>query len=177
MELWVECRAVRARANTHRSSPDVGAAVRRRGPKSGAWNARQAPRTPLNSTKKADGRVHVCTAGGSSRSLARTPEQWRAGPIVAIKAPMDTKEANPSAHIPGQSPSSPLGDRGRGDKTWVPPAGEQGISNRVNDDDPEAAEAPDPGNTVERGGEVRPDSAGKGSERDTARHERGIPED
>jgi hypothetical protein len=28
----------------------------------------------------------------------------------------------------------PLGDRGRGNETWTPPAGEQGISNRPDDE-------------------------------------------
>jgi hypothetical protein len=31
----------------------------------------------------------------------------------------------------------PQGDRGQGQRSWTPPAGEQGISNRPDDDDPE----------------------------------------
>ncbi len=34
-----------------------------------------------------------------------------------------------------QDRNEPLGDRGQGDKTWTPPAGEQGLSNRADDDD------------------------------------------
>jgi hypothetical protein len=45
-------------------------------------------------------------------------------------------DQNPSAHVPEQGPADPLGDRGHGDKTWTPEPGEQGISNRVNDEEP-----------------------------------------
>jgi hypothetical protein len=37
----------------------------------------------------------------------------------------------------------PLGDRGQGRETWVPPPGEQGISNRPADDDETAADEED----------------------------------
>jgi hypothetical protein len=47
---------------------------------------------------------------------------------------MDIKETNPSANIPKQPPDAPRGDRGS-EKTWEPPAGEQGISNREGDED------------------------------------------
>jgi hypothetical protein len=47
---------------------------------------------------------------------------------------MDIKETNPGANSPKQQPTAPLGDRG-GDKTWEPPAGEQGISNREGDEE------------------------------------------
>jgi hypothetical protein len=40
---------------------------------------------------------------------------------------------NPSAGSPQQGDSEPLGDRGRGDKTWSPEQDEQGISNREGD--------------------------------------------
>lgn len=33
--------------------------------------------------------------------------------------------------------SEPLGDQGHGQKSWTPPAGEQGISNRPNDAEPD----------------------------------------
>jgi hypothetical protein len=46
---------------------------------------------------------------------------------------MDSKYTNPNANVPEQDPEEPLGDRGRGDKTWSPPADEQGISNRPGD--------------------------------------------
>jgi hypothetical protein len=46
---------------------------------------------------------------------------------------MDSKDHNPSAHVPAQTDEDPKGDRGRGDKTWTPPADEQGISNRRGD--------------------------------------------
>jgi hypothetical protein len=47
---------------------------------------------------------------------------------------MDIKETNPNANIPQQQPDAPLGDRGN-EKTWEPPKGEQGISNREGDED------------------------------------------
>jgi hypothetical protein len=34
---------------------------------------------------------------------------------------------------PRQTTDEPLGDRGQGDRTWSPPEGEQGISNRPDD--------------------------------------------
>ena len=46
---------------------------------------------------------------------------------------MDIKETNPSANVPKQQPDAPLGDRGK-EKTWEPPQGEQGISNREGDE-------------------------------------------
>ena len=46
---------------------------------------------------------------------------------------MDSKDHNPSANVPAQTDEDPKGDRGRGDKTWTPPADEQGISNRPGD--------------------------------------------
>jgi hypothetical protein len=49
---------------------------------------------------------------------------------------MDIKETNPSANIPKQQPDAPRGDRGK-EKTWEPPQGEQGISNREGDEDSE----------------------------------------
>jgi hypothetical protein len=47
---------------------------------------------------------------------------------------MDSKDHNPSANVPAQTDEDPKGDRGRGDKTWTPPADEQGISNRPGDE-------------------------------------------
>jgi hypothetical protein len=47
---------------------------------------------------------------------------------------MDIKETNPSAHIPKRQPDAPLGDRGS-EKTWEPPKGAQGISNRDGDEE------------------------------------------
>ena len=41
---------------------------------------------------------------------------------------------NPSANVPRQTPDEPMGDRGQGDKTWSPNQGEQGISNRADDE-------------------------------------------
>lgn len=52
---------------------------------------------------------------------------------------MDIKEANPNANVPKQRENEPLGDQGH-EKTWEPPAGEQGISNRADD---EATDEPD----------------------------------
>jgi hypothetical protein len=46
---------------------------------------------------------------------------------------MDIKETNPGASAPKQQPDGPLGDQGS-EKTWKPPQGEQGISNRPDDE-------------------------------------------
>ncbi len=47
---------------------------------------------------------------------------------------MDIKETNPRANSPKQQPNAPRRGRGR-DKTWEPPEGEQGISNREGDEE------------------------------------------
>jgi hypothetical protein len=47
---------------------------------------------------------------------------------------MDRKNTNPSANVPSPSKDEPFGDHGRGDKTWTPEEGEQGISNRPDDE-------------------------------------------
>ena len=57
-----------------------------------------------------------------------------AGMSLARLWRMDIKETNPSANIPKQQINTPLGDRGD-EKTWEPPEGEQGISNREGDED------------------------------------------
>ena len=57
---------------------------------------------------------------------------------------MNDKKRNPSGNVPTQLPQEPLGDRGQRDKTWTPAEGEQGISNRVMDEDPEAETNTDP---------------------------------
>jgi hypothetical protein len=57
---------------------------------------------------------------------------------------MNQKEKNRSANVPTPLPEELLGDRGRGDKTWSPAQGDQGISNRVMDEDPEAEAETDP---------------------------------
>jgi hypothetical protein len=38
----------------------------------------------------------------------------------------------------------PLGDLGKGHETWKPPAGEQGMSNRPDDEGPETGGTPSP---------------------------------
>ena len=48
------------------------------------------------------------------------------------------QKKTPSANVPRQNAEEPLGDRGKGDKTWSPEQGEQGISNREGDEDPDA---------------------------------------
>ena len=55
---------------------------------------------------------------------------------------MDNKNENREA--PQGDDSKPLGDLGERGKTWSPEQGEQGISNRVGDEDPEAEDASDP---------------------------------
>jgi hypothetical protein len=47
------------------------------------------------------------------------------------------QEKTPSANVPRQDAEEPLGDRGKGEKTWSPEQGEQGISNRVGDEEPD----------------------------------------
>ena len=47
------------------------------------------------------------------------------------------KLTNPNANVPEQEPNEPVGDRGKGDKTWSPGQGEQGLSNRVGDEETE----------------------------------------
>jgi hypothetical protein len=49
------------------------------------------------------------------------------------------KQERREAHVqnpetPRQADNEPLGDRGGGDRTWTPPDGEQGISNRPDDE-------------------------------------------
>jgi hypothetical protein len=46
-----------------------------------------------------------------------------------------SKQTEPNTDTPAQKPVEPLGDRGKGDKTWSPEQGEQGISNRVGDEE------------------------------------------
>ena len=48
---------------------------------------------------------------------------------------MNIKDHNPSANVPKQTADEPRGDKGGDDKTWSPEDGEQGISNRVEDED------------------------------------------
>jgi hypothetical protein len=47
---------------------------------------------------------------------------------------MNRKDTNPSANVPLARPDEPRGDRGQGNTTWIPDSGEQGISNRADDD-------------------------------------------
>lgn len=55
------------------------------------------------------------------------------GARFAWMAGMDIKQTNPNANVPKQRENEPLGDQGH-EKTWEPPAGEQGISNRADDE-------------------------------------------
>jgi hypothetical protein len=66
---------------------------------------------------------------------------------------MDNKDNNPNANVPEQSADEPLGDRGTGDRTWSPPEGEQGISNRVEDEDDSAFIDEDEDSDEDEGGE------------------------
>lgn len=47
---------------------------------------------------------------------------------------MNSKRTNPQANVPAQRDDEPAGDGGRADRTWMPPSGEQGISNRPDDE-------------------------------------------
>ena len=100
---------------------------------------------------------------------------------------MDGKDRNPTANVPAQTDEDPKGDRGRGDKTWAPPAEEQGISNRPGDESEsiEGSAAPrrslgrdevNKPQKVERGGEVQPDKKDKHSDANIQRDKYGIPE-
>ena len=47
---------------------------------------------------------------------------------------MKNQSETPNTNVPRNSPLDPLGDRGQGDRTWTPEEGEQGISNRPDDE-------------------------------------------
>jgi hypothetical protein len=66
----------------------------------------------------------------------------RCGTWLADSVAMDKK--NPNRGAPQGDESEPLGDLGERGETWSPEQGEQGISNRVGDKDPEAEDASDP---------------------------------
>jgi hypothetical protein len=46
---------------------------------------------------------------------------------------MNSKTTNPQPNVREQRDDEPEGDLGHGGKTWKPPSGEQGISNREDD--------------------------------------------
>jgi len=48
---------------------------------------------------------------------------------------MDKNVTNPRKDLPTNRSEEPLGDLGSRGKTWTPRNGEQGISNRENDED------------------------------------------
>ena len=52
---------------------------------------------------------------------------------------------DPNRKAPQSDESEPLGELGERGKTWSPEQGEQGISNRVADEDPEDQDVSDPG--------------------------------
>jgi hypothetical protein len=47
---------------------------------------------------------------------------------------MNFEYTSPQANVPVQRDDEPAGDRAHADKTWMPPSGEQGISNRPDDE-------------------------------------------
>lgn len=53
---------------------------------------------------------------------------------------MTDNKKNPAGNVPRQHDDEPRGDLG-GEKTWEPPEGEQGISNRADDEDAEEDQA------------------------------------
>jgi hypothetical protein len=70
------------------------------------------------------------TAGSEAlddAAMRERPEQPKQGEL------MDRRDTNPSANVPAAETDEPRGDRGQGDKTWTPDSGEQGISNRADD--------------------------------------------
>ena len=58
------------------------------------------------------------------------------------------------------SDDEPLGDLGKGHETWKPPAGEQGISNRPDDDGTDTDNNPSPLNVEEQQDDPPPDDEG-----------------
>ena len=64
------------------------------------------------------------------------------GTCLAVVKGMDNK--HPQRPAPQGEESEPLGDLGERGKTWSPEQHEQGISNRVGDEDPEAEHPTDP---------------------------------
>jgi hypothetical protein len=48
---------------------------------------------------------------------------------------MKIKDHDPNVNAPKQSADEPRGDRGSDDKTWSPETDDQGILNRVEDED------------------------------------------
>ena len=62
------------------------------------------------------------------------------GTLLAVLRPGGSMRKQTSANVIRQDAERPLGDRGKGDKTWSPEEGEQGISNRIGDEDLDAAE-------------------------------------
>jgi hypothetical protein len=60
--------------------------------------------------------------------------------IKALRRAPSRERLSHQPDVPGQHPDDPKGDRGHSDKTWSPEEGEQGISNRP-DDDPDAFRA------------------------------------
>ena len=82
---------------------------------------------------------------------------------------MKTKDTNASVKVPEQDSNEPLGDRGEGDKSWKPERGEQGISNRpddeaaqeADDDDDDFAEDEDDDDDEEAEDDAEDEEAGK----------------
>ena len=56
---------------------------------------------------------------------------------------MERKDADPSAAAP-DLPEEPLSGRGRDHNAWTPAEGDQGLENRVIEEDPEAEAETDP---------------------------------
>jgi hypothetical protein len=81
----------------------------------------------------------VTTACGQSSTISpAAPRIVGVGIFLAsviFEVIMNSKETNPGANIPKQPPDAPRGDGGGDAKTWEPPRGEQGVSNRQGDED------------------------------------------
>ena len=61
-----------------------------------------------------------------------------------VRNAVNEHDNTPSADVPTHLPEEPLGNRGRDHEAWSPAGGEQGISARVMDEDPEAENETDP---------------------------------
>jgi hypothetical protein len=79
---------------------------------------------------------HRCLVAGKAEEGVEAPlsESVRLPRHTACSGlSMDIKETNPGRNVPKQQRDRPLGDQGS-EKTWEPPHGEQGVSNRSDDE-------------------------------------------
>jgi hypothetical protein len=78
------------------------------------------------------------------------PQQPKPAPARPSKSPSSTHDTARDREMGRDAP--PRGDLGQGERTWAPPPGEQGISNRPNDGASEDKRSNDEKKTRDRGG-------------------------